>query len=148
MQEIIIGENDAGKRLDRFLRQYMPEARRSVLYGALRKKNIIINEKKAKPEFMLEKGDRVKIYFKDETIDKFRGVKPKATVMAHPKVIAAVDHVYFLYKPPLQLTHDNGQGEINMADRFVSMLIDQKIYDPKWEHTFRPALANRLDKNT
>ena len=93
MQEIIIGENDAGKRLDRFLRQYMPEARRSVLYGALRKKNIIINEKKAKPEFMLEKGDRVKIYFKDETIDKFRGVKPKATVMAHPKVIAAVDHV-------------------------------------------------------
>ncbi len=148
MQEIIIGENDAGKRLDRFLRQYMPEAKRSVLFGALRKKNIVLNDKKAKPEFMLKQGDRIKIFFKDETIEKFRGFQPETVVMAPPEIVEVVGDVYFLYKPPHQLTHDNGRGEINMADRFVSMLVEDGIYDPKGEHTFRPALTNRLDKNT
>lgn len=148
MQEIFIGENDAGKRLDRFLRQHMPHARRSVLYGALRKKNIVLNGKKAKAETLLDKGDSIKIFFKDETIEKFRGVKAAEVSMVHPKVVDRVGDVYFLYKPPMKLTHDDGKGEENMADGFVSMLVDEGVYDPASEHTFRPGLANRLDKNT
>lgn len=148
MQEIVIGENDAGKRLDRFLRQYMPHARRNILYGALRKKNIVLNDRKAKPETLLHREDRIKIFFKDETIEKFRGVEVEEIVMDHPKVIEKIGNVYFLYKPTAELTHDNGRGEENMADRFVSMLVDDRVYDPREELTFRPALANRLDKNT
>ena len=47
MQEIIIGPNQAGQRLDKFLHKYLPNAGSSFLYKMLRKKNITLNGKKA-----------------------------------------------------------------------------------------------------
>ena len=37
MREIIVRENEAGQRLDKFLRKYMSEAPGSFLYKMLRK---------------------------------------------------------------------------------------------------------------
>ena len=47
MREIIIKENEAGQRLDKFLKKYMKEAPASFFYKMLRKKNIVLNGKKA-----------------------------------------------------------------------------------------------------
>ena len=43
MREIIIKENEAGQRLDKFLKKYMKEAPASFFYKMLRKKNIVLN---------------------------------------------------------------------------------------------------------
>ena len=47
MREIVIGENEAGQRLDKFLAKYMKKAPKSFFYKMLRKKNIVLNGKKA-----------------------------------------------------------------------------------------------------
>ena len=47
MKEIIISQNEAGQRLDKFLKKYLAKAPGSFLYKMLRKKNIVLNGKKA-----------------------------------------------------------------------------------------------------
>ena len=47
MQELHIGENDAGQRFDKYLVKCLPKAQKSFLYKMLRKKNIVLNGKKA-----------------------------------------------------------------------------------------------------
>ena len=76
MQSITIGNNQAGQRLDKFLRKYLPEAGSSFLYKMLRKKNITLNGKKAEGKEMLSVGDQVCFFFSDETFAKFTGGLP------------------------------------------------------------------------
>ena len=47
MKEIVINENEAGQRLDKFLGKLLKEAPASFYYKMLRKKNIVLNGKKA-----------------------------------------------------------------------------------------------------
>ena len=75
MREIIIKENEAGQRFDKFLKKYLSEASGSFIYKMLRKKNIVLNGKKATGNEKLNKGDSVKLFFADETLDKFTASK-------------------------------------------------------------------------
>ena len=47
MQELHIGENDAGQRFDKYLAKLLREAPKSFFYKMMRKKNITLNGKKA-----------------------------------------------------------------------------------------------------
>lgn len=73
MQSTTIGKNQAGQRLDKFLHKYLPNAGRGFLYKMLRKKNITLNGKKAEGSEMLKEGDCVRIFFSQETFEKFSG---------------------------------------------------------------------------
>ena len=68
MQEIQIAANEAGQRLDKLLAKYLSEAPKSFLYKMLRKKNIVLNGKKASGNEKLVAGDSVKLFLSDETI--------------------------------------------------------------------------------
>ncbi len=74
MQEITIESKDAGQRLDKLLKKHLPEAGSSFLYKMLRKKNIVLNGKKAEGKELLTAGDRVTFFFSEETYEKFRGI--------------------------------------------------------------------------
>ena len=71
MKEIIIRRNEAGQRLDKLLKKYLSEAPSGFLYKMLRKKNIVLNGKKATGNEKLTEGDLVCLYLADETICKF-----------------------------------------------------------------------------
>ena len=58
MKELIIHDNEAGQRLDKLLRKYLNEAPGSFIYKMLRKKNIVLNGKKATGNEHLREGDR------------------------------------------------------------------------------------------
>lgn len=74
MQSIIIGSNQAGQRLDKFLHKYLPNAGTGFLYKMLRKKNITLNGKKTEGSELLKEGDRVSFFFSRETFEKFSGM--------------------------------------------------------------------------
>nr|WP_027871029.1 RluA family pseudouridine synthase [[Eubacterium] cellulosolvens] len=73
MREIRIDRAIASQRFDKFLQRYLPEAGSSFLYKQLRKKNITLNDGKAKGSEILSEGDVVRIWFSDETLEKFSG---------------------------------------------------------------------------
>ena len=74
MREISITSVDEGQRLDKYLAKFMPEAPKSFFYKMMRKKNIVLNGKKAAGMEKLAAGDVVKLFLADDTIDKFRGI--------------------------------------------------------------------------
>lgn len=74
MKSVIIGKNQAGQRLDKFLHKYLPLAGDGFLHKMLRKKNITLNGKKAEGREILALNDEVCIFFSDETFEKFTGM--------------------------------------------------------------------------
>lgn len=75
MQEITIGTNEAGQRLDKFLAKYMKLAPKSFFYKMMRKKNIVLNGKKVSGSERIQTGDQIKLFLADETIEGFRSGK-------------------------------------------------------------------------
>lgn len=149
MRQILIEENDANMRMDRFLKKYLPNAPTGVLYKSLRKKNIVLNGKKAKPKTMLSKGDKIKIFFKDETIEKFQGKEKIVRAKSYPKIVADFGEIIIINKPSGLLSHSSQQAaEENTVDQLITYLIDEGRYSPEEEHTFVPSICNRLDRNT
>ena len=71
MREIIISIQEEGQRLDRYLVKYLPGASSAFLHKMLRKKNIKYNDGKASGGEKLKDGDRIKIFFSEDTMMKF-----------------------------------------------------------------------------
>ncbi len=79
MQTVIVKEAEAGQRLNKFLNKYLPKAPNSFIYKMLRKKNIVLNGKKADGSEKVNSGDEIKLFLSDETILEFSG-KTKGSV--------------------------------------------------------------------
>ena len=65
MQTVQILENDAGMRLDKFLTKAYPNLPQSMLYKAIRKKDIKCNGKRCEISTRLQAGDILTMYLKD-----------------------------------------------------------------------------------
>ena len=70
MKTVIVNENDAGQRLDKFLTKYVKSMPKSLLYKGIRKKRIKINGKRAEINYMLKLGDKIELYINDEFFEE------------------------------------------------------------------------------
>ena len=73
MKLLVIENHEAGQRLDKYLGRYLAQAPKSFLYKMMRKKNITLNGKKCEGSEKLVAGDEVKLFFADDTLEKFAG---------------------------------------------------------------------------
>ena len=81
MREITITANDAGRRLDRFLRKYLPGASLGEIYKIIRK-DAKINGRRAPESYILNEGDTLSLYLADEAFAKARGSAGAAAASA------------------------------------------------------------------
>ncbi len=77
MREIIIDNRESGQRFDKYLKKYLSQAGSGFIYKMLRKKNITLNGRRSLGNELLCEGDSVKIFFSDETFEKFTAGAPK-----------------------------------------------------------------------
>lgn len=145
MKEIRITNNEEGQRLDRFLKKYLNKANQSFIYKMIRKKNIKLNDSKAEPETVLKKDDIVQLYLSDDTIDKFREKKDLKHTDIHFKVVYEDDNILVVNKPVGLSTQPDVTSSRNLIDE-IKMYLDAK--EENISFTFKPAVCNRLDKNT
>lgn len=145
METIIINANDAGQRLDSFLKKIMPCTCAGLIYKYIRTNKIKLNSKKAKPDIRLCEGDEIK-YFGDSSLlqnKKFTPVKYSLDVIYEDENILAVN------KPAgLPCQSDANHHTDTLVDYIKSYLFEKGEYNPKSEMSFSPALCNRLDFNT
>lgn len=148
VKNIEIKPNDAGQRLDRFLRKYLPKATLSGIYKMIRK-DVKVNGKRSKLDAFLEEGDIITLYLDDEKIDQL-SVRKKITRTDRTfKIIYEGDNVLIVFKNPGILTHgDANEKKNHLTNQVVSYLIDTGSYNPRFSNTFSPSPANRLDRNT
>jgi 23S rRNA pseudouridine955/2504/2580 synthase len=145
MKEIKITNNEEGQRLDRFLKKYLNKANQSFIYKMIRKKNIKLNDLKAEPEAVLKKDDIVQLYLSDDTIEKFREKKTLMETEVHFKTVYEDDNILIVNKPIGLSSQPDEISSRNLVDE-IKMYLDAK--EENISFTFKPAVCNRLDKNT
>jgi 23S rRNA pseudouridine955/2504/2580 synthase len=72
MREITITANDAGRRLDRFLRKYLSNASLSEIYRIIRK-DVKVGGRRRQESYMLSEGDVLTLYMPDDVLDRLTG---------------------------------------------------------------------------
>ncbi|MBE6974689.1 MAG: RluA family pseudouridine synthase [Ruminococcaceae bacterium] len=151
MKEITIGPNDAGQRLDRFLAKAVPLLPASLAQKYIRLKRIKLGGKRVERDTRLQAGDVLQLYINDEFFDKPREDNAYLTV-ATPKltIVYEDEHILLVDKRPGLAVHPHDGAEYGrtLIDHIQSYLYQKREWRPREEHSFTPALCNRIDRNT
>ncbi|MBP3390841.1 MAG: RluA family pseudouridine synthase [Clostridia bacterium] len=149
MKSFIVGKNDAGRRLDKFIRQAMPTLPTSLMYRYIRTKHIKVNRKKAEISTKLCEGDVIEAYIPDEF---FAAAKPKYEFLSAPTNLDIVyedENILLVDKKQGVLVHpDDKEYRDTLIGRIQHYLYDKGEFDPEAENGFAPSLANRIDRGT
>ncbi|MBR7131985.1 MAG: RluA family pseudouridine synthase [Clostridia bacterium] len=149
MKEFVITKNDASMRLDKFLSKSCPALPTSLMFKYIRTKHIKVNGKRAEISTRLKEGDTVTAYIKDEF---FAEVTPLYDFLSAPATLDIVyedENILLADKRQGLLVHpDKNEYTNTLIARIQHYLYKKGEYDPKNENSFRPALANRIDRNT
>lgn len=149
MKSFVIGNNDANQRLDKFIAKTVPLLPKSLMYKAIRTKNIKVNSKRAQIDTRLNVGDVVAMYIKDEF---FAPVVPKFDFLSSSDKLNIVyedENILLADKPQGLIVHpDKNEYNDTLIGRIQRYLYEKGEYNPENENSFKPALANRIDRNT
>ena len=149
MKEFTITKNDAGLRLDKFITKICPTMPSSLMFKYIRTKRIKINAKRGEISTRLNVGDVVSVYINDEF---FVEIKPKYDFLSAPATLDIVyedQNILLADKKQGLLVHpDKNEYNNTLIARIQHYLYKKGEYDPENENSFRPALANRIDRNT
>ncbi len=146
---LTIQKNDAGQRLDKFLTKTYRNLPQSLLYKAIRKKDIRRNGKRCDRADRLEEGDVLSLFLPEDTLE----IAPPTYEFMHASkqldIVYEDDHVMLLNKKAGLLVHpDDREFADTLIFRVQRYLYEKGAYDPAAEQSFTPALVNRIDRNT
>ena len=148
MREVTITANDAGQRLDRFLKKYLCNAPLSLIYKAVRK-DVKVNGKRVKEETVLAEGDVLQLYLGEEDLDVLTEKKRTAAPKRQFTVAFEDENVLVVCKPFGLLVHgDSSEKKDTLANQVIAYLIEKGDYAPRLEKSFVPSPVHRLDRNT
>ncbi len=159
MYQFEIGKNEAGQRFDKYLHKLMPKAPTSFFYKMLRKKNIVLNGKKAEGKEKLAEGDVVKLFLAEETFQSFCELQEKneADFVQYEKaykslkgirVIYESEHMLILNKPTGVLSQKAKEDDLSVNEWLIGYLLAKRKVSEKSLGTYKPSVCNRLDRNT
>ena len=151
MQELHVTENEAGQRLDKLLAKFLNQAPKSFLYKMMRKKNIVLNGKKCTGNEKLKQGDSIKLFFSDETIEKFSAgtyAIPKKEKINMLPIIYEDEQVLLMNKPIGVLSQKAKDSDVSAVEILINYLMETNQLSKEQFRTFHPSICNRLDRNT
>lgn len=151
MKELVISVREEGQRLDKFLLRYLCNAGSGFIHKMLRKKNITLNKGKCDGSEKLKSGDRIQIFFSDETLEKFtqKAVDSAQTMpFMALKVLYEDDNILIVDKPAGVLSQKSDKHDVSMVEYITEYLLQTGKLTVADLQTFHPAVCNRLDRNT
>ena len=150
MKEFVIGKNDAGQRLDRWLAKTLPVLPAPLAQKYIRLKRVKVNGKGSKRDVRLNLGDVIQLYINDEFFD---APAPENAFLSVFKpqldLVYEDENLILANKRPGLLCHPDEKERINtLITHIQAYLYQKKEWDPRKENSFTPALCNRIDRNT
>ena len=145
MEILTAQKNDAGQRLDSFLKKIMPEAPASLIYKYIRTNKIKVNSKKPKNNLRIYEGDVI-TYYGDSALLQQKDFTPHAAPL---DIVFEDDNILVVNKPPRTACQPDTKHKSDALSEIIkSYLFLKGEYTPSRGHTFAPALCNRIDFNT
>ena len=162
MKEFIIDKSNKDQRFDKYIKRILKTAPDAFIYKMLRKKNIVLNGKKASGKEKLSEGDEVKIFLSDETFLKFSGsegtdnlnylndrtlVKKNAGLFK-ARILYEDEDIIIYDKPAGILSQKAKKDDISVNELLLAYLYDKDGDSKERFKMFTPSVCNRLDRNT
>ncbi|ROP49387.1 ribosomal large subunit pseudouridine synthase C [Enterobacter sp. BIGb0383] len=137
---VAITADEAGQRIDNFLRTQLKGVPKSMIYRILRKGEVRVNKKRIKPEYKLEDGDEVRIPPVRVAERDDEAVSP------HLKKVAALegvilyedDHLLVLNKPSGTAVHGGSGLSFGVIEGLRALRPEARFLE----------LVHRLDRDT
>mgnify|MGYP002510373481 CR=1 FL=1 len=154
-----IAANEAGQRFDKYLKKLLKDAPDSFIYKMLRKKNIVLNGKKADGREKLCLDDEVQFFLAGETFEKFCGNSQNSQMdttsyerayktLNAIKIVYEDDQILVVNKPCGILSQKSKPEECSVNEWLIGYLLATHCITPDSLATFKPSICNRLDRNT
>lgn len=149
MKNIIIGENDVGRRIDNFLLMYFRKIPRSLMYKLIRKKKIKVNNKKIKENQRLYLGDSVTLYLSSELLDNVTSNSDFMRVSSNLDILYEDENILIINKKIGTVCQPDRDNLVDcVVNRVKKYLFEKEEYKFEDENVFAPSLVNRIDRNT
>jgi 23S rRNA pseudouridine955/2504/2580 synthase len=144
MIEIRVDEDNAGIRLDKFLRKKLAQVPASHLFKMIRTKKVRVNGKRAQPEQLLQKGDLLAVRGKEEQLLSRPPPKPRTAPKSQLPVLLEDEWMMAVEKPSGMAVHA-GSGIVGetVVDWVRAYLGPKAI-----RNDFAASPAHRLDRET
>ncbi len=154
-----ISANEAGQRFDKYLKKLLKDAPESWIYKMLRKKNIVLNGKKADGKEQLCLNDEVKLFLAVGTFEKFSGnlTTDKTDTAQYVRAYQELGQLHIIYeddnilvvdKPAGILSQKSKPDDLSVNEWLTGYLLSQHCITAEMLATFKPSICNRLDRNT
>ena len=156
MYELKITKLDEGQKLKKLCFKYLDKAPQSFTYKMLRKKNIVLNDKKAQGDEILSAGDVVKFYLSDETLKLFYSsyeknddeLKHHSFRLTEDNIIFENEDYIIINKPAGVLSQKAAQDDYSVNEAVIDYMLEKAMITTEQLDKFRPSVCNRLDRNT
>lgn len=149
MKAFTVKNNDAGQRLDKFIAKTIPLLPKSLTYKYIRLKRIKVDGKRAAIDTRLKLGQVVEAYINDEFFAETEKNYDFLKASKSLEIVYEDENILLVNKRQGLLVHPDDREYIDtLIGRIQRYLYEKGEYDPENENSFRPALANRIDRNT
>lgn len=140
VQIVAISAEEAGQRIDNFLRTQLKGVPKSMIYRILRKGEVRVNKKRIKPEYKLQAGDEVRIPPVRVAEREEAAVSPKLERVA--SLTAAIlyedEYILVLNKPSGTAVHGGSGLSFGVIEGLRALRPEARFLE----------LVHRLDRDT
>ena len=145
VQQHIVADEDAGQRLDKALAQLLPAVPRSRIFRLIRKGEVRVNGKRARPEQRLAAGDRVRVPPVHELSDSAQ-VQATGGVVGVPQALIDRVSAAIVHEDERVLVLDKPAGLAVHGGSGLSHGVIEALRAARPHETLE--LAHRLDRDT
>ena len=140
VQFVAITAENAGQRIDNFLRTQLKGVPKSMIYRILRKGEVRVNKKRVKPEYKLEDGDEVRVPPVRVAEREEQAVSPKLDKVAALEscILYEDDYLLVLNKPSGTAVHGGSGLSFGVIEGLRALRPEARFLE----------LAHRLDRDT
>jgi len=142
-------KNDAGKRLDNFLVDLLPEISRAKVQKAIKSADLVlVNGKKRKPSYIICAEDKIKYHKEIGFKKQLKKILPEKKLF---EIIFENNNYIAVNKEAGLSVHGTGDHhQNNLINRIIAYCpkINEVTFDKSEISKFRPGIIHRLDKDT
>ena len=99
MKKIMIKENDANQRIDKYLKKLLCNASSNFIYKMFRKKDIKINGTRVNEKYILQKGDVLEMFLYEDKFNELTKEKDIYQLKREFKVLYEDKNILIVDKP-------------------------------------------------
>ncbi len=147
MSTIIITQNNAGERVDRFLTRNFLTYTRADIIRSIKLKQVTINKRSLKPSYNLKVGDKLEVDLKKNSPALIANKEIKVEIIYQDKNLIIINKSVGLQIHPAEAVQSNKKRtEKTLVNGLIAIYPEIKTVgdDPN----IRPGIVHRLDRDT